>query len=125
MATNATIDAAAALFPAPYGPLTRITDLDALDLDPNDDVNLLFETDDTVLGAVYEVYLSANELSDTDWAEQLIGQQIGTPAQVLSLVDRIVALEAVVSALVPPYTVENYRDIIQDMRVDFPELKAY
>ena len=126
MATNSAIDALAGAFPAPAGPLTRVTDLNAMSIDGNEDIKLEFTTDSSApaLGASYTVYLSYNELN-SDGAETLVYQQIGTPHKVYDLVDRLDTFNTTVQALTVPYGQDDYQTIIQGLRTNFPEIRGY
>lgn len=127
MATNSQVDTAAAAVPAPAGPLTRVTDLDAMNISYNQDISLQFTTDGSApaLGAVYTVYLTYNELVDADLVIKRLKEQIGIPYTMYDFIDRLDTINTAAQALTPPYTDTMWKTLWWDLLQDLPELKAF
>jgi hypothetical protein len=126
-ATNSAIDALAAAFPAPAGPLTRVTDIDAINILEKDDLDITFTTDATspALGTVYTVTLSYNQLRREDSAVQLVLEQIGVNAFVYSLIARIETIRTAAQALTEPYTEANYKTLMYLLRTNLKEVRFW
>lgn len=125
--SNATVDTAAAAVPAPYGPLTRVTDLDALGINPDSEVVIEFTTDGSApaMGEVFTVRMSYSELTNTAIRDRILEYTAGVANNVLSLIDRIDTVNTAAAALTAPYTEANYATLIGLLRSNFPEIWAY
>lgn len=125
--SNGTVDTAAAAVPAPYGPLTRVTDLDALGITPDSEVVIEFTTDGSApaMGEVFTVWMSYSELTNTAIRDRILEYTAGVANNVLSLITRIDAVNDIAAALTPPYTETMYATLIGELRENFPEIWAY
>lgn len=123
--TNANIDTAAAAVAGPLGPLTRVTDVDALGLNPDSEINIEFTTDGSspAFGEVFTVWLTYRELSNSDYADVLLNklkEAAGNAYQVYLLKAAIDAIDTVATAVTAPYTQADYEAIIEAIRVNLP-----
>lgn len=124
--SNATVDTAAAAVPAPYGPLTRVTDVTTLPT-PNSEQIIEFTTDGSspAMGEVFTVYMSYTQLTTAAIRDRILAYAAGIAGQTLSLIDRIDAVNTIAAAITAPYTLAEYQQLIGELRENFPELWAY
>lgn len=92
--TNATFDTAAAAAPAPYGPLTRVGDLDATPtISPNSDVEV-----ECTSAASVTLFISYEQLNgDTVQRDMIIKEAHGVNAHIQDFEDLVTALNTLFS----------------------------
>jgi hypothetical protein len=103
--TNANVDTGAAAIAAPYGPLTRVTDITTL-ATPNSDLRLEFTT-----ALSTTVYMTYDELVDADMSEGILAQHFNFQDVLEQAVVLIDTLNTAAAALVLPHTYANWKDI--------------
>lgn len=112
--TNAAVGVLAAAVPAPYGPLTRVTDVEAFG-SPNVDVKIEF-TD--TLGS--KVYLTWAQLNDADAVQRQIAYAEGLQYRTHKLIADIQAIDALADATKNVsgggYTPEEYDALVLAIR---------
>src|SRR5688572_2095411 len=116
--TNAQVDAAAAAVVAPYGPLTRVSDVESFPT-PNSNIEIEFTSALSVT-----VYLTYDEMVDTQIVDRILETQHsvrGVNAQARSVygVVRAVA-EYAASYAGPAYSDAEWQFIIDGLRVIRP-----
>lgn len=110
--TNAEVDTGAAAIDAPWGPLTRVSDVEADYPEPNSNLDIEFTDDlDTTIWMTYE------ELIDADRSLAKIAQYEGLSYIMQTIADQVDALNDDIAAYSgPPYSYEEYRDTIAALR---------
>lgn len=115
--TNGNIDTAAALIDAPYGPLTRVTDVATLPT-PNSHIRLEFT--DANGNTVFFTY---EQLLDEPGTETRLQDRDGIGGKVEALKTQIAAIYALSNAMAQPHTRAEYETLIAELR-EIPELKG-
>lgn len=116
--TNAQVDTAAAAVGGDFGPLTRVDDLEALGLNLNSDIKLAFTTDDSTYPE-FTVYLSYDELVDTDVRDARLTQASGYIGDLIALVASIDDLNTFAAAIAEAdFGKEKYDALIAEIRAD-------
>jgi len=108
MATNAMVDAAAATVPAPFGPLTRVTNMNTLPT-PNDDFNIEFNT--AVTGI--KVFMSYNELIKPNVRNRILNQ-LGINADVERLKSWIGTMNTAAVAMTLPHDYNDWKTLFNN-----------
>lgn len=117
---NATVDTAAGLIAAPYGPLTRVTDAEALPT-PNSEMELDF----TLVApyTAYHVSLSYEQLQSAAITLRKCREAVGESAIVEDLVFDVDALNDTLAALTGPHTYAERRAAIEALRA-IPQIRG-
>lgn len=100
MASNATIDTAAAAVAGPYGPLTRVSDVDADFPTPNGNIRIKFTSN---IGSTV-VYLTYNQLLDAHVTLRILEQAHSMTKRVQDIKTEISDAYAVTNAFSVPHT---------------------
>lgn len=103
MATNAQVDTAAAAVPAPYGPLTRVTDMSHL---PTPNENILIRLT-TASGS--SIYMTYNQLTNPEVRDRVLRYGHGLEARVRAIRTWVNELDAIVDA----WTTFGYNEYVQ------------
>lgn len=120
--TNSNVDVLAAAVPAPFGPLTRVTDVDALTKSPNALFPIAF-TD----SAGTPVTLTWFQLNHAEAVQRAIAQAEGINYTVQDLIDTVALIYAYTDGIDSsggPYTQAQYTHIIGLLR-GIPEISGF
>jgi HPt (histidine-containing phosphotransfer) domain-containing protein len=109
--TNAEIDTAAAAVAAPYGPLTRVTDVEALP-EPNSEIQIQF----TMASSIGTVYLTWEQMENADQLLALLKKAAGVTAIVQDIKTAIDALDTTMGAYAVPHTQAELTATINTLR---------
>lgn len=112
--TNANVNVAAATVPAPYGPLTRVTDMLTLPV-PNEFQQIhLTDANGT------HVYMSFEQLDDAEEAQRMIALANGKQYYLHQLIVRLGTINTTVQAIKNVsghgYTDAEYQTVIKEIR---------
>jgi hypothetical protein len=116
--TNANIDTAAALVDAPYGPLTRVTDVATLPV-PNTRIALQFTS---ALGVT--IWMTYEDLENEAVANKLAAQSHDWTTRVANLKVKIGALKTAADAMTAPHTYADYQALLVLLR-GFKDIKGF
>lgn len=111
--TNAQVDTLAAAIAAPYGPLTRVTDIEAATVPtPNSGLRIEFTSaiDDT------PVWASFDELSSLANRAIILEAAHGFEAIINDMKTAIDELDTIATAMTSPHTYADYETLIDAMR---------
>lgn len=103
--SNGDVDTGAAAISAPYGPLTRVTDITTMGT-PNSDFTLEFET--AVSGV--NVFMTYDQLVG-DEAEGIILEAIGFQDKIESIKTLVNDFDTAITAMTLPHTYANYKTV--------------
>lgn len=116
---NSDVDTAAAAVPSPYGPLTRVSDVEQY---PEGNSNQQIEFTSNVGATV--LFMSYDQLMNTDVRNRLLHQAHPDDWAVRELKTAINALNTKVNAMSAPYDYADYKDLVSDLRQNFPVLRG-
>ena len=114
--TNANIDTLAAAVPGPYGPLTRVSDLDTdYKFDDNGDVHLEF----TSAVSSTPVFATRNQLADADRLSQILVNAhsgSGVNGGLDAIYNVVSSVAAYLKAAALPYTAQDRATVFTMLR---------
>ncbi len=112
--TNTQVNTAAAAVPAPYGPFTRITDLNILPV-PNDMHNIQF-TD----ANGKNVYMTYAELTNATMRNERVAEVYGFEYVLHDLINKVAAINTSLQAMKQTdgsgYTAQQFNDAVELLR---------
>jgi len=118
--TNANIDTLAAAVPGPYGPLTRVSDLDTdYKFDDNGDVHLEF----TSAVSSTPVFATRNQLADADRLSQILVNAhsgSGVNGGLDAIYNVVSSVAAYLKAAALPYTAQDRATVFTMLRSVMP-----
>lgn len=117
--SNATVDTAAAAVGAPYGPLTRVTDMDTLPT-PNSQHKIAFTSN---VGST-PVEMTYEELLITGVRDRILEQAHNWTDVVRKFGAAIDGLDTLWTAMSAPHTFADYQSLQNYVRQNFPWVRG-
>lgn len=105
--TNAEFDVEAAAVAGPYGPLVRVTDADADHPDPNQDIQVVF---DTAISGV-QVSMTWEQITNDAVRDAIIAQAFNFQTKLEEAKDLINTLDTDITAMSLPHTYADFKTI--------------